>query len=531
MGKRGPSRKLNVESVQVGKPWEAPGLSRAERVISFIETLPITSGKFAGTNMILREWQKDIVHKLFAVDEDGKRIVRQCIVTMPRKSGKTFLLAALAMCFLVGPEAESRGQIYSCAVDQSQSSLLFSEMEAMILRIDEFKERINIKSFHKRMEDSETGTLYRAMAATPAGAHGLSPSLVVYDEAAQSRDAQLWENMISGMGAREEPLAVVISTMPADELHWMYQLVTYGRKIRAGELPADPKFLLIDYSADLEDDPWDEKTWFRVNPALGDFRSLPEMREFAERARKVPSLERVFRSLYLNMPVSLEERFISKEDWDACAGDAELIGPCYGGLDLGAVSDLTGLALFWPETGAVRCWAWMPGDPPLWQRAETDRVPWDEWQRAGLVQAFDGRSTDRAAVALTLCDLVGRFDVVGIGYDRWRIEELMILIRNEGGEVPLIPFGQGFRDMGPACDALLTATLEGKIRHGDHAILRWNMANVKISTDPAGSRKMNKARSQGKIDLAVCLAMAVGLSARVEQKAPVEFDEQSIMIL
>jgi phage terminase large subunit-like protein len=80
--------------------------------------------------------------------------------------------------------------------------------------------------------------------------------------------------------------------------------------------------------------------------------------------------------------------------------------------------------------------------------------------------------------------------------------------------VPLMDWGQGFKDMAPAVDALEMAVLNGRLRHGGQPVLRWNASNACIIMDPAGSRKIDKSKSIGRIDGLIALAMAVVLAAR-----------------
>jgi phage terminase large subunit-like protein len=511
MGKRGPKRKLNIEAgPSIGDGWDDPALPRWERVVKFIEALPITAGKFAGQPMVLRPWQKEIVKAIYRTDEHGRRIVRTAVCTLPRKQGKTQLAAALALCHLAGPEVEPRGQLFSCAADRPQAAIIFSELEQWILRIPEFKERLSYSSFHKTIEDSVSGTVYAAASSDARKMHGRSPSWACYDESAQAKNSELWDNLVSGTGAREEPLMMTISTKSPDPNHFLSQLIDYGRKVNAGDID-DETFLLVEYAAPLDADPWDEKTWFDCNPALGDFRSLEEMRIFADQARRIPAKESVFRSLYLNQEVAMDSRFVSYEDWQACAEEAPLTGPCFGGADVGAVQDLTGLVLYWPLTGAVRCWAWLPGDPPLAERALRDKAPYSIWHQQGFLHAYDGRATDMGAVAMVMMDVCSRFDVKAIAYDRWGIQQIQKILHDEGGDhVNLVPHGQGFKDMSVAINSLERAVLDHRLRHADHPVLNWCMSNIRISTDPAGGRKFAKDKATGRIDLAVALAMAVG---------------------
>lgn len=362
MGKRGPGARRSMAPKAPGEPqaelglflegerlnrepptWEAPGLCRSERVIRFLETLTITAGPLAGSKMNVRDWQRSFLKALYdPTAPDGTRLVRTAILSMARKNGKTGLLAGLALCHLLGPEAESRGQVISCAVDRKQAAILYDEMVAMILEHEHLAPRCNILTTQKKIQDAVTGSTYQALSADFRSLHGLSPTFVVYDECAQSRDRRLWDAVSTAGGARAEPLKVMISTQADSDLHWFSQLVDYGRDVMERRIK-DPRFLLRLYEAPEKADPWDPEAWKLANPALGDFRSMEDMAELAERARRIPAFEAAFRNLNLNQRVDANERFIPAVEWDACAGTVELedlIGrECYGGLDLGSTSD------------------------------------------------------------------------------------------------------------------------------------------------------------------------------------------------
>jgi phage terminase large subunit-like protein len=514
-------------------PWEKKGLSRAQRVIAFIERLPITSGMHAGNPLQLRPWQKDIIRAIYRTDRKKRRIVRTALITMPRKQGKTALAAALALCHLIGPEAEPRGQVFSAASDRDQAAIIFRELEAIILAIPEFAVRCNIKSFSKTIEDLLTGSTYQALSSDARKAHGLSPSFMVYDELAQAPNRHLYDNLTTGTGARAEPLMVVISTQSSDPHHIMTELVDYGVKLKEGTLPPDPSFHATIYMAPEEMDPWDEETWFSCNPALNDFRSLEEMRQFAEQAKRIPAKEATFRSLYLNQRVEADQRFIGSADWEACAGGVDRIElegrPCWAGLDLSSTRDLTALVLYFPhDAGAVLPFFWIPGDR-LAEREDKDRVPYWAWINQGFIEALPGRAIDKRAVVFRLAEIASIYDLKGVAYDRWRMEDLQKIMSDEGIEIPFTPWGQGFKDMGPAVDAMEALILDGKLRHGGHPVMIWNVSNAVVVQDPAGARKIAKDRSRDKVDGLVALCMAVGLYSR--EPEPVEYDFDRPLVL
>ena len=538
MGRRGPkaglSRGTNEAPRVIGEHcflWEKPGLSRAMRVIIFVESLPITSGMHAGRRFKLRGWQKRQIKALYRVRR-GKRIVRKAVFTMPRKNGKTALAAALALCHLIGPESEQRGQAYSAASDRDQAGLIFDELEATITAVPEFDARCNIQRFKKRIEDDVTGSIYQALSSDDRKAHGLSPSFAVYDELAQAKTRHLYDNLETGAGARAEPLLVVISTQSNKPNHVMSELVAYGQQVLDGVVK-DETFLPVIYSAPLDADPWDEGVWKACNPALGDFRSLEEMRQFAAQAKRIPAKESVFRNLYLNQPVEADTRFIAPADWQACEGSVnpeKLAGrPCWGGLDLGSTKDLTSLVLYFPEDeGAVLPFFWVPGEN-IGAREDEDRVPYRTWASQGLIETPEGRAIDRRAIALRLAEIAALYDVKGVAYDRWRIEDLQVILADEGIDINLVPWGQGFKDMGPAVDMLEAAILNCTLTHGGHPVLTWNVANAVLQVDPAGARKIAKDKSIDRVDGLVALVMAMGLHGR--EPKPMEYDFSRPMVL
>jgi phage terminase large subunit-like protein len=160
---------------------------------------------------------------------------------------------------------------------------------------------------------------------------------------------------------------------------------------------------------------------------------------------------------------------------------------------------------------------WCPKDK-LKEREDVAGVPYWSWARRGFIEATPGRATDHAYVVRRLGELSGTYRIKGVAYDRWRIDAFKRDLAAEGVAVRLIEWGQGFRDMGPAVDALETAVLQRQLRHGAHPVLTWNCSNVIVARDPAGNRKLDKEKSREKIDGIVALAMALGLAKKFEEE-------------
>jgi phage terminase large subunit-like protein len=378
-------------------------------VITFLRELTITSGPHAFSKLELRDWQRKFIERVYATGNDDVRPVRTAVLSMGRKNGKTQLAAALALCHLSGPEAESRGEVYSCANDRFQAAMIFNEMVAMIENHAWLADRINIGRFLKRLEDLENGSIYQALSAEAKTKMGLNPSFVVYDELGQANDRELFDAMNSAQGGRKEPLLLVISTQAATDQAPMSQLVDYGLRIRRGEIK-DPSFHLTLHSAPPEADPWSVKTWRQANPALGDFRSLDDVKRLAKQAQRMPSLENTFRNLILNQRVSTEARFMDPSAWKECSGPAEipLGAKVYAGLDLGATRDLSALVIAYQAPDGVfhvKPWIWLPGD--VHERSDEERVPFELWVRQGFITPI-GRSTDPRVIARAIAEINGR---------------------------------------------------------------------------------------------------------------------------
>jgi phage terminase large subunit-like protein len=526
MGLRGPGarpRKATggrAPKLRAVLPWKVPGLSRLDRVLAFIEDMPITQGPLAGTKMKVRPWQRDFLAAVYREDADGNRPVRTAVLSMGRKNGKTCLASALALCHLAGPEAEPRGEIYSLANDRDQAARIFAEIAAILRLHPELGPLCNLIRFNKVIEvlsGPAEGSIFRALSAEATTKMGLSPSFAIYDELGSAPKRDLYEAIDSALGARQNPLLMAISTQAASDHAIMSELIDYGLRVNDGEIE-DPSFHLTLHCAPEGADPWSAEAWAAANPALGDFRSLEDVERQAAQAQLVPSKESAFRNLILNQRVAAEEKFIARAEWEAC-GEAPAVVPkqrCFAGLDLSGGRDLTALVLVFPTADGsfdVLCRFFLPANG-IGER--DDREPWQLWARQGHLTLIPGNTIDPTAVAEEIARLVGTYDVTAIGFDRWRIEDLRRELTAIGCEVPLEPYGQGFKDMAPAVDLLERVVADRKLRHGIHPVLRASASHAVVVRDAAGNRKLAKDRSTGRIDGLVALTIALGTSARFE---------------
>jgi phage terminase large subunit-like protein len=291
-------------------------VTHADRAIKLINQLTHTKGPFAGQPFTLRPWQVKILKQLFKTKKDGRRQYRTCLLMLPRKNGKSEICAALAIYFLLF-DNEIGAEVYSAAADKDQAALVFNVAAQMIRNDPELDAKCEIIDSQKRIVYRATGSFYRAISAEAYSKHGFNASVVIYDELHAAQTRELWDVLSTSQGARAQPLMMAITTAGYDRHSILWELYAHARKVK--ENPTiDPTFLPILYEAPMGADWTDEKVWKACNPALGDFRSLEEMRIAAARAKEIPAQENTFRRLYLNQWTEQAARWIQMTAWDAC---------------------------------------------------------------------------------------------------------------------------------------------------------------------------------------------------------------------
>jgi phage terminase large subunit-like protein len=530
-----PKSKANKAGTTLRKrraPWRKAGLSRADRVIAFLQTLPITKGVLAGKKMKLLPGQRRFVKAIYGrLGADGRRQIRLAIKSEPRGNGKTGLLAGLALCHLLGPECEPRGEVYSCAYNKLQAALIFAEMKACLEAVPEFAARVNIQRYGKVIEVMEgdgAGSIFESLSADDKRAHGLSPSLWIFDEFARAPNTDLLDNLRTAMGKRGESLGVIISTQAANDQHPLSQMIDDAA---VGD---DPSVYVQLATAPTDADIFDEAIWHQCNEALGVFLDLGEFRAQATQAKRLPSFRAKFQNLRLNQRIDANVQFISDADWMQCAGALDmppLAGkPCYAGLDLSQTTDMTALVLYWPHNGAVLPFFWLPAEG-LTDRDRKEGGHYRTWRDAGLLETTPGKAINFRAIIHRLAEIAAEYELKAVAYDRAFIRTFQAQCDEEGVKLPLQEFGQGYVSMSPAVQLLEAAVVDQRIHHGGHPILRWQVSNAAIEMDPAGNRKPTKKRSTGHIDGLVALLMAMGQAAKTPPPRKSVYASRGILTL
>jgi phage terminase large subunit-like protein len=487
----------------------------------------VPEGSFVGQPVRLREWQCNELRKIY----DNPAGTRRAILSFGRKNGKTALAAFLLLLHLCGPESKPNSQLFSAAQSRDQAAVLFSLAAKVVRRSPTLIGFVSIVDSGKRLTCEELGTVYRALSADASTAYGLSPVFTVHDELGQVRGprSELYEALETATAAQESPLSIVISTQAPNPDDLLSVLIDDAKT------QADPRVVLSLYTAPMDAEPFDAETIKLANPAFGDFQNADEVLAMAEDARRMPSREPEYRNLILNQRVEMFAPYVSFKVWDKCGGkvsDDWRKVPVYGGLDLSAVSDLTAKVYIAAidQKWHVRPTFWLPAEG-LREKARQDRVPYDTWAKDGFLRTCPGRSVDYEFVAATLFADCEHLDVRKIAFDRWNFRHLRPWLLKagfkesqvEGDHAIFEEFGQGFVSMSPALRTLEADLLEGRIVHGNHPVLAMCAANAVVTTNPAGDRKLDKAKATGRIDGMVALAMARSVAGTFQAARKPEF--------
>lgn len=494
--------------------------SRAARVIRFIEGFcRVPEGVLVGQPIKLVAFQKRFIRAVY----DNKRGTSRAYLSIARKNGKTALIASLVLVHLVGPEAQQNAQIVSGAMSRDQAAIVFKLAARMVQLNPKLAEIVRVVESKKQLFGLPMGTEYRALAAEGKTAHGLSPVLAILDEVGQVRGPQsdFIDTITTSQGAHEQPLLIAISTQAANDSD------LFSIWLDDAESSGDPRIVSHVYAAPKDCQLDDRKTWKAANPGLGAFRSLRDVEQQAAEAARMPSVENTFRNLVLNQRVSTVSAFMSRSVWESCNSPAEYLDglEVYGGLDLSARTDLTALVLIGKsgDKWHVLPFFWTPAQGLL-DRARRDRQPYDVWRDQGFLRTTPGATVDYEAVARDIAEITEGLSLKAVAFDRWRIDLLRKEFEGIGLNLPLVPHGQGFKDMSPALDAVEAEFLNRRVSHGGHPVLTMCAAGAVVTKDPSGNRKLDKSKATARIDGMVALAMAFGAaSAVIEEKREPEF--------
>ena len=522
-------------------------------IVQILESFRQPTGSHVGAPIHLEPFQIMIILAFLGPQDPdtGLRIVREGLLTLGRKNGKTALVAGLAAALMcLHPDDHGlRGQeIQVGAADRDQAGITHMMAERFISMDDTLGVARKFRSVpsKKTLTHNATLTMLKCLSSDAYRQLGGNPVMVLLDEIGNvpgTAAEEFYSALTTGYGAQDEPLTLLLSTQAPNDQHFFSQQVDRAKRYNEG-MGSDPTFAgfvftLPEVDQDGNDiSPFEESLWYLANPGLGTICNLADLQGWSKRARELPSLQNKYENLKMNRRVSETAAFLTRTAWEQNNVPFEmeqLIGlDCTLGLDLSETTDLTALcALFEPiemmVNGVIEMrqpilmFYWIPGEG-LQERSKVDHVPYDVWAREGLIDVKSSKVVDYSRVARQIIELINTYEVIALGFDRWRMRYLTKALEDEGFEFFseeeqkefLIEIGQGFKDQTRSVEVLEGLAVESKLAHAGHAILRWNIANTVVVSDPANNRKFDKIKSYGRIDGTVALALAAHARSEFE---------------
>jgi phage terminase large subunit-like protein len=514
-------------------------LSKALRAKHFCESLVFSKGKWAGRKFKLLDWQWErVVKPLFGtVRENGLRQYRFCYLEIPKKNGKTELAAALAL-YMLCADGEGSPEVFSAAADRDQASLVYGPAAYMVRCNETLGARCLVRDSHKAIFYPPNNGAYRVLSAESYTKHGLSPSAIFFDELHAQPSDELWNVLTSGTDyARQQQLIFVTTTAGIfDKESIWWRIRSKAIQIEAGIIKQDD-FLPVLYIADPEtDDPDDEKLWIRVNPSIGQIFNLEKIRTDYDQAKQNPVDFQNFLRFRLNIPVKSLSRWMPVGIWEKgnISFDVESLKGlrCFGGLDLSNKWDLTAFVLIFPPQDGIEKYIILPRffcpQDTIAQRSRSDAVHYELWQQQGFITATPGNVIDEAFIRQAIIDADSIYQIEEIGFDPWNATALTVdLFNNYGfakfdGSSRFVEMRQGYKTLSEPTKDFRAKAMQGRIIHGGHPVLSWNVDNMVVRSDANENVAPDKDKATERIDGAVAAIMAWGrcIFSEPEMKEP-----------
>jgi phage terminase large subunit-like protein len=523
----------------VWKPGSEDEPGTANFVTGFFrKVLRLNGGQFEGLNFELQPWQKFIVGSLFGWKLlNGLRRYQISYCEVGKSNGKSPIAAGIG-CYMLTADDEARAEVYACATKKDQAMILFRDAVAMRDQSPHLSARLTKSGVGEKcwnLADHETGSWFRPISSDDDSQSGPRPHCALIDELHEHKTDVVVNMMRAGFKWRRQPLEFEITNSGFDRHSVCYRHHEYSIKILEGVLTNDRWFAYI-AALDEGDDYRDESVWIKSNPNLNVSVTVDYLRDRVREAEAMPAVENVVRRLNFCEWTEQSERAIQMEVWDQGAAPIDIESlrnrPCFGGLDLARVNDLSALVLLFPPQGEeswkILPFFWVPQDD-IQIRAKRDRVPYDVWVRQGFITATPGNCTDYGFIESAIVQLASMYDIRGIAFDRTFAGEIVQHLQEELGQDRLIQFGQGFLSMASPTAEMLRLLKGGELQHGGHPVLRWNASNLFLATDSCANLKPDKSKSTEKIDGISALVMALGLSVANRTPQPSIYESRGVL--
>lgn len=530
-------RHLDDLKRQKGAAWPYRfDVDLAERACRFIELLPHTKGEWARdqrTSIKLQPWQCFVVACLigWVRKSDKLRRFREAYIEVPRKNGKSLLAASIGL-YLFAADGEVGSEVYSGATSEKQAWEVFGPARLMALARPALQQHYGIEVGAQNIHIIGTASKFEPLIGKPGD--GASPSCAIIDEFHEHETPDQYDTMLTGMGARRQPLMFIITTAGDNLAGPCYDKRLGIARILTGQAVDDEKFGLI-YTLDPKDDWTTPDALAKANPNLGVSTTLEflqaRQREGVENSRR----QGVFKTKHLNIWVQSRSAFFNMQRWADCHDPAlrldDMAGRrCILSLDLASKSDIAALEILFPEPDGG-CVVFGRHYLPEETVTTAGNDHYRGWAASGALTVTDGAMIDFGRIEEDILDLAKRFDVIEVAYDPF--QAAMLIQRLMAVGIPVIEYRQIVQNMSDPMKTLDGLIVARKLRHafGPNDPMTWMMSNVTAKADAKDNVYPRKDRPENKIDGPVALIGAVGRMMATATHEGSVYDRRGLIIL
>lgn len=504
---------------------------RANHAIEFIENFcKHSKGKWGGKPIDLELWQKaflaasfGFVHKI-----DGTRQYREVLLVVARKNGKSTVASGTGL-YLQSADGEPGAEIYAVATKKDQAKLVWLDAKRMVNKSPALRKRI--KPLVSELRADFNDSTFKPLGSDSETLDGLNVHGALMDEIHAWKDKNLYDVIVDGTSAREQPLIFMITTAGT------IREAVYDMKYEEAELVLnglddddgykDERFLPIIYELDKRDEWTDEKMWVKANPGLGTIKSIDQLRTKVNKAKANNMLVKNLLTKDFNVRDTSVEAWMNFEDLNNTSTfDLKELKPKYaiGGADLSASVDLTSacVAFMIPDDDTVyfEHMYWLPEDL-LEIRTKEDKIPYDIWHENGLLRTTPGNTVHHKYVTDWFREMQEEHDIYipWTGYDSWSARYWVEEMINYFGKESMIPVIQGKKTLSSPMKLLSANLTAKKINYNNNPITKWCISNTSVEEDKNGNIQPHKGKNQRRrIDgLAAMLDAYVVLNDKIQE--------------
>ena len=496
--------------------------SAADRVCRYIESLPHVKGRWAaaGESLVLEPFQCFMTCVLFGWKRraDGLRRFRLAYIEMPRKNAKSTWAAAVGN-YMVTADNEHGAEVYCGATTEKQAWEVFRPARQMVDKEPELQEFYGVQVNAKSLSVANTASRFEPVIGKPGD--GSSPHCAIIDEFHEHLQPDQYDSFQTGMGARDQPLLLIITTAGTDIEGPCARQRAYVVKVLEQSID-DPGCFGLIYTIDDGDDWTDPAVLRKANPNAGVSVRLDYLEDQQRKAIDDSTLQNTFKTKHLDVWTRARSPWLNMEVWHRCGNpglslfDDELKGArCWVGVDLASKDDIVSVAYLFEINGKLRYFAqhYLPEESAT-DSAHKRYHPWVNDRRIILT---DGHMTDYARIEADLVDHDDRFQIVAVGGDPWQAHYLGSRLQEDFG-FQFVEIPQNTKYFSDPMKHIQAELKGGKIEHGADPVLTWMVSNVSVKADAKENIFPRKDHPDNKIDGSVAAIMATWAYLNVKDK-------------